>query len=648
MTLSFSRLACLAVLVVITLAACGAGPGAKVQPDPVKIKDVVFEKVGANDVKIPLGDKFSGSELTYTPTSSDKAVATVAIDNDDDILTVKAVGAGKATITVTAADSQDRTASQTFKVTVKATTSEPEPGAPAVKDDAPTSVDFEAGESTTETVTLSDVFEGDGLTYSAPESDDTDVAIASISNGVLIIRAGDPGGATITVTATNAKGEAEHEITVTVPVSEDDGEGGDDTGDQATSTTCKVPPLNITITIRLEERTKKCTIPQDHSLKDSYDDGVEEADQKIKAEESKDGETDNVWDITVKERGTYPVVIFDKTGKVGLITVKVPNSKPIREDNDPESISLTGVYFTASLASDQELSKFFKDPDTAAGDTLRYRIQNKPDWVLIETDEAGFVDTGTTSGTTMLKVEVLKKVDAGDNFLVVLYASDDRGEESNLPVTLSFENGTTDLPPREMDYSVYQDISTGKLSAEEDKQADLKVGERLGVQHTLRFDKDFQFSDLKVEEWKTENSLVSDPSDTTLTLYYVRKNKYFLGNGEGKTGLSEAPYSSWKKDDPPPSLGTSLYILKSGSPVEAKWSSDTLGSPPEVTFTATGKGTGWISIEYHVWAGPSGSSPPTAGTRRLSAPPQRLTLKVMACNSPPDPVDECDEGVASQ
>ena len=200
------RLAFLAILagIVLSLVACEAGPGTSAQPDPVKIKAVTFEKVGTAR-EIPLGDKFSGEELTYTATSSDKAVATVAVDNDDDILTVTAVGAGEATITVTAADSQDRTASQTFKVTSE------EPGAPTVKDGAPRSVDVEAGESTTKTVTLSQVFEGDDLTYSAPESDDTDVAIASISDrGILIIRAGDPGEATITVTATNAKGEAAH------------------------------------------------------------------------------------------------------------------------------------------------------------------------------------------------------------------------------------------------------------------------------------------------------------------------------------------------------------------------------------------------------------------------------------------------------
>ena len=639
---AWGRLAILAAIAA-ALGACGAGPGAKEQPDPVKIPDVSRLDIG-NTHNVSLVNKFSGEGLTYTAKPSDTAVATVKVDNAEDILTVTAVGEGKATITVTAADSQDRTASQTFSVTVpKPTTSEPEPGAPTVRTGAPTSVDFEQGGSTTATVILSRVFEGENLTYSAPESDDTDVAIASISNGVLIIRAGDPGEATITVIATNAKGEAAHEITVTVPEPEDDGDG-DDPASQP-STTCNVPPLTITITIRLDERTKKCTIPQDYSLKGPYDD-EDAAAQKIKAEKSKDGEPANVWDITVKERGTYTVVIFDKAGiRKGSITVKVPNSRPIRKDNDPEPISLTEAYFSASLAGAQELSNFFMDPDTAAGDTLRYRIQNKPNWVLIETDRAGFVDTGTTSNTTTLKVEVLKKVDAKDNFLVVLYASDDRGDESNLPVTLNFENGLTDLPPRSMDYTVYQDISTGTLSAEEDSErAALKVGERLGVPHTLIFDKEFQFSRLKVEELKTAVNLAADP--LAPTLYYVRKNKYFAAGSE--TGLPSLPYSSWNSGST--ALGTSLYILRSSSPVEAKWSTSALASPPEVTFTLTGKGSGSITIEYYVWVGRKdlNGNPPSAGDHRDHATHQRLSLIVIACNSPPDLVDKCDEGVASE
>ena len=84
------------------LVGCGAGPGAKAQPDPVKIR-MCPASIG-RDRQVSLGDKFSGEELTYTATSSNEAVATVEVDNAEDILTVTAVGAVKATITVTAAD----------------------------------------------------------------------------------------------------------------------------------------------------------------------------------------------------------------------------------------------------------------------------------------------------------------------------------------------------------------------------------------------------------------------------------------------------------------------------------------------------------------------------------------------------------------
>ena len=322
------RLACIAILAAIAgvLAACEAGPGTKAQPDPVKIKDVGFE-TGETIRKISLVDKFSGEGAYLHRNVERPSAATVAVDNAKDVLTVTAVGAGAtATITVTAADSKDRTASQTFKVTVKPTTSEPEPGAPTVKDGAPTSVDFEAGESTTKTVTLSQVFEGDDLTYSAPESDDTDVAIASISNRVLIIRAGDPGEATITVTATNAKGEAEHEITVTVPEPEEVGEGGDNPGDQATqpSTTCKYPPA-VRVTINLG-RTKQCTIPKLHTLNPDSD--------GVSVREDLRDKTGMVWLVTANHKGTHDITVHDGAGSpvAGKITVVVPNSLPYLDD----------------------------------------------------------------------------------------------------------------------------------------------------------------------------------------------------------------------------------------------------------------------------------------------------------------------------
>ena len=623
---AWSRLAILAVLAGV-LAACGAGPGAKAQPDPVKIGDVAFEKVGADDVKIPLGDKFSGSELTYIATSSKEAVATVEVDNDDDILTVKAVGAGEATITVTAADSQDRTASQSFKVTVKPTTSEPEPGAPTVKDSAPTSVDFEAGESTTKTVTLSQVFEGDDLTYSAPESDDTDVAIASISNRVLIIRAGDPGEATITVTATNAKGEAEHEITVTVPEPEDDGEGGDD-GDQGSqpSATCKAPPLTFTITIT-RTGSKKCTLPEGHTLAEPVGGG-------LTVSLSPDGEKD-VWLIAAHKKGRYTIPILSSAPqKVGTITVIVPNTSPLRIYANSQTFD---VEVLKSKPDDPianvNLSQYFTDVDedtatTVEEDPLRFKISNKDDWLLIETKD-GFIvpDNGST-----LTLEVLKKVDAGKTFDVSIYAVDKEGDESQAPVTLKIK-ATADLTPAPGSYTATQ-TENGDFRAKNGDliETALKVGPRRGVKHPLEFidtRTGFAFANSKYAAL-VRAERVPDTAVST-TLLCKRGKDYFDYTCAGSM------------QDPPTTIGNTYYVLESRDAVVAEWAGVTLASDPMVKFTLKDKGnSGTITVRYYVvpaaTPGSTDSNDPAASAQSVS---EDLRVNVVTCSSPPDQIEDC-------
>ena len=106
----------------LALAACGGGPGSTTQADAKVIGNIAFQQ-GETIRRIPLVDKFTGKDLTYTATSDKPSVATATVDNDADTLTVTAVGAGPATITVTAKNSQGE-AKQTFTVTV------PEPPAP--------------------------------------------------------------------------------------------------------------------------------------------------------------------------------------------------------------------------------------------------------------------------------------------------------------------------------------------------------------------------------------------------------------------------------------------------------------------------------------------------------------------------------------
>ena len=611
------------------LAACGAGPGAKAQPDPVKIKDVIFEKVGADDVKIPLGDKFSGSELTYTAESSDPSAATVAVDNAKDVLTVTAVGAGEATITVTAADSKDRTASQTFKVTVKPTTSEPEPGAPTVKDGAPTSVDFEAGESTTKTVTLSQVFEGDDLTYSAPESDDTDVAIASISNRVLIIRAGDPGEATITVTATNAKGEAEHEITVTVPEPEEDGEGGDDPGDQATqpSTTCKYPPA-VRVTINLG-RTKQCTIPKLHTLNPDSD--------GVSVREDLSDKTGMVWLVTANNKGTHDITVYDAGRPLaGKITVVVPNSLPYRKATvDPTINLLTGTNHSRITSSiSLTLHSYFADPDTGDTSPFIYRIVDQPKWVLIETKDGFLVTYQTTdateikSATTGLTMEVLNEMKADSTFTVSLVASDG-SDESELPVVLTFkaDDGLM-LPRMVMDYMSTQ-TENGALG-----KTALRVGPRRGVPHTLTFKQSGDVAGFKfVDEATLNTSLLTGKAVTgTASLFY--KTGSAIRNAAGGS-LPKHGDNDWAS-------GYHYYVLESSGAVEEpRWVTTSLAVSPQVTFKLKESGSsGSITISYYVVYGTS-ADPPIAATSATRIGGKSLSVTVVTCNSPPDPIDDC-------
>ena len=160
--------------------------------------DIAFQQ-GEKVRTIPLSDKFSGSDLTYSATTSNSSVVTVTVDNAADTLTVTVVGAGTATITVTAENSQGE-AKQTFTVTVpKPPAPEPEPDPDPVEIPDISSLEEDA----TSTILLGDKFSGENLTYNA-SSDDEDVATVSVNNtaDTLTVTAVGVGTATITVTAT--------------------------------------------------------------------------------------------------------------------------------------------------------------------------------------------------------------------------------------------------------------------------------------------------------------------------------------------------------------------------------------------------------------------------------------------------------------
>ncbi|WP_058829600.1 S-layer homology domain-containing protein [Paenibacillus polymyxa] len=159
--------------------------------------------------------------LTYTATSTNAGVATVAVNGSD--LKITPVNAGTTTITVTANDGKGGTVDTQFNVTIT-------PVIPEVVNHAPT-VETSISNVTTgvadgiKTVSLAGVFadeDSDALTYTAT-STDAGVAIVAVNGSDLKITPVNAGAATITVTANDGKGgtiNGQFNVTITPMIPE--------------------------------------------------------------------------------------------------------------------------------------------------------------------------------------------------------------------------------------------------------------------------------------------------------------------------------------------------------------------------------------------------------------------------------------------
>ena len=168
-----------------------------------EIPDVALTLGGAShtvDVEGYFSDSVNGYEVRASP---DNIVHTSRSGTE---VTIEAIGAGSATVTVTGRKPGGRERKR-FTVTVSAMVA------------APTATGSIAAatitEGATHAVTASDYFAGEGLTYTA-ESSDPGVATVGVDGAVVTVTAGAAGSATITVTATNAGGSAEQAFAVTV------------------------------------------------------------------------------------------------------------------------------------------------------------------------------------------------------------------------------------------------------------------------------------------------------------------------------------------------------------------------------------------------------------------------------------------------
>lgn len=108
--------------IAVTVEAANAAPVATVDPGDVLPGEVSLV-VGGDDEVITLTDSFidpDGDTLTYSATSDMEMYATATVSDDDTMLTIAAVAAGMATVTVTAYDGNGGSATHDIAVTVTA------------------------------------------------------------------------------------------------------------------------------------------------------------------------------------------------------------------------------------------------------------------------------------------------------------------------------------------------------------------------------------------------------------------------------------------------------------------------------------------------------------------------------------------------
>ncbi|MDE0605167.1 MAG: Ig-like domain-containing protein [bacterium] len=189
--------------------ACG-DDGGTVTPDPpeppnqapqavasVPAQTLVEGDTATLDVASHFRDP-DGDPLTYAAATSDAGVASASVAGS--VVTLRAVAAGMATVTVTARDPGGLSAEQTVGVTVDPANQAPQ-GVGSI-------AGREMGVGQYAAIDVSSFFtdpDGDSLVYGA-ESSDAAVALASVAGEIIVVSGVAPGTVTVTVTARDPGG----------------------------------------------------------------------------------------------------------------------------------------------------------------------------------------------------------------------------------------------------------------------------------------------------------------------------------------------------------------------------------------------------------------------------------------------------------
>ena len=473
---------------------------------------------------------------------------------------------------------------------------------------------------TSRNVGLSNAFKGEKLTLSA-RSSNTNVAFATIAadNRSIVIRAIGPGTATITVTATNSGGSVSQSFTVTV------------TAPTPTPTPTPPPPTPTPPDPEQTEQSdcpermeitrggrKSCTLTEDHSL--VYTGTL------LRVSGPPGGSQTNVWTITALLKGRPVVQIReDKTGNtVDEITVVVPNTPP--RLTGTATATLTDVTLTSSDTTGLHTGTItailgaFEDDDTA--DTaFNYKVQHKPDELLIKTTKGFLLPTNSASADiTAHEFVVLKPFN--EDFEIEVYAYDQDNARSDRPVIVTFD-ASTPVTPAAGSYTAKQ-RDNGTFE-------DVRLGNRLDKDHTLTFS-----APLKIATDLNTKLTVADSS-----------GRVYLSSAVS-TADSNATTGVCASNKIPSSLelGTYCYTYTAGRRITVTPPTLAL-TAPTITFQLPSKengltgGSDSITLQYFVGAysqaKPSGEhvadSDPETVYRSATA---RVTLRIHKCTDTAD------------
>ena len=312
-----------------------------------------------------------GDPLSFAATSSDPDVAAVTVSGA--AVTIRAIAAGVATVTVAASDADGAGAEQSFQITVP--NREPE----AVGTLPPRTL--AAGE--TESVVVSSHFrdpDGDPLTYTAASSNAA-VAAVAVSGDSVTVTALAKGLATITVTATDGEGPtAEQRFEVTVP------NRAPEAGDAIPAQT-------------LFEGETESVVVSSH-FRDPDGDPLTYTAVSSNAEVATVAVSGDTVLITALAKGLATITVTARDGE-GLTAqqtfeVTVPNRAPEAVDMLPPRTIAVGE--TESVV----VSAYFRDPD---GDALTYAVaSSNPDVATVAVSGDSVTVTALAKGLATITV----------------------------------------------------------------------------------------------------------------------------------------------------------------------------------------------------------------------------------------------------